>query len=114
VGKALTVAVRYACFAGDASFTPLADNRLGVDNRAAIPGGEDTVGNLVRCETCQREFPVRSFEWDVPVDVIICDEGIRVVGIDHVWVPQRLIVDYGQLDGVALSRTGSETGWDRR
>ena len=56
------------------------------------------MSNVVRCETCQRDFLVRSFEWDVPVDVIMCDEGIRVVGIDHVRVPQRLIVDYRQLD----------------
>jgi hypothetical protein len=55
---------------------------------------------MVRCETCKREFVVRRFEWDVTVDVIMCDEGIRMVGVDHVRVPQRLIVDYRQLDGL--------------
>ena len=58
------------------------------------------MNKLVRCETCQRDFLVRSFEWDVPVDVIMCDEGIRVVGIDHELVPQRLIVNYLDLDSI--------------
>ena len=58
------------------------------------------MSRFVRCETCQRDFIVRSFEWDVPVDVIMCDEGIRVVGIDHLVVPQRLIVNYRELDSI--------------
>ena len=58
------------------------------------------MNEMVRCETCKREFVVRRFEWDVTVDVIMCDEGIRMVGVDHMRVPQRLIVDYRQLDGL--------------
>jgi hypothetical protein len=40
---------------------------------------------------------VRSYEWEAPVQVIVCHEGIRIVGIDHARVPQRLIVDYRRL-----------------
>ena len=61
-------------------------------------GDKIATGDIVRCETCRRACTVRTMEWENAIHVIACHEGIRIVGVDHERVPQRLIVSYRRLD----------------
>ena len=51
-------------------------------------------GDLVGCERCGRTHVVKNYEWEKPVQVIVCHEGIHLVGIDHELVAQHTLVDY--------------------
>jgi hypothetical protein len=53
-------------------------------------------GDLIGCERCGRAHMVKNYEWEMPVQVIVCAEGIHLVGIEHAPVAQHTIVDYGR------------------
>jgi L-rhamnose isomerase len=65
-------------------------------------------GDVARCEACRRVSVVRSIELGRDVQVIVCHDGIRAVGVEHRPVRQRLIVSLRQL------RTDLETLGDGR
>ena len=54
-------------------------------------------GDVARCETCHRVSVVRSVEIGRDVQVIVCHDGIRAVGVEHRPIRQRLIVSLRQL-----------------
>lgn len=66
------------------------------DSGMAVPVRIDD-GDAIRCEHGRRHCIVRTRKWEVPVQVIECDDGIHIVGISHESVPPHLIVDYRQL-----------------
>jgi hypothetical protein len=58
------------------------------------PDIERISSRAARCAICRRDRIVRTYEWEVPVQVIECCGGIRIVGVDYEAVPQHVIVDY--------------------
>jgi hypothetical protein len=58
-------------------------------------------GDCICCERCGRTRIVKNYVWKMPVQVIVCDEGIHVVGIEHERVLQHTIVDYLRLGETA-------------
>lgn len=65
-------------------------------------------GDVARCETCRRVSVVRTVELGRDVQVIVCHDGIRAVGVEHRPVRQQLLVSLRQL------RTDLETPDDGR
>jgi hypothetical protein len=51
-------------------------------------------GELVECARCGGPHVVKTFRWDVCVQVITCGHGIQLVGVEHEPVEQRTLVDY--------------------
>jgi hypothetical protein len=51
-------------------------------------------GDTVECASCGALHVVKSFEWEVRVQVITCARGIHLVGVEHEPVRQRILVDY--------------------
>ena len=60
-----------------------------------LPGRVEE-GDVIGCERYGTTHRVKNYEWEMPVQVIVCFEGIHLVGIEHVLVAQHTIVDYRQ------------------
>jgi hypothetical protein len=66
-------------------------------------------GDVARCESCSRLSVVRSIELGRSVQVIVCHDGIRAVGVEQRPVRQQLIVSLRQLR-TELEGAGAGTG----
>jgi len=60
-------------------------------------GVEIRDGESLRCERCGSSHVVKSFQWEKPVQIIVCGYGIQLVGIEHEPVPQRTIVEFARV-----------------
>jgi hypothetical protein len=65
-----------------------------------LPGRVEE-GDVIGCERCGAAHRVKNYEWEMPVQVIVCFEGIHLVGIEHTPVAQHTIVDYRRFSELA-------------
>jgi hypothetical protein len=54
-------------------------------------------GDIARCESCHRSSIVRTVDLGREVQVIVCHDGIRAVGVERRPVRQTLIVSLAQV-----------------
>jgi hypothetical protein len=59
-------------------------------------------GDHVLCERCRRDCTVRTYQWETPVQIIVCHDGICLVGVDGEPIPPHLLVDYRHLDELVV------------